>query len=117
VELLCGQHLLIIVPIMPGKPFQSKLEPFHDFIRTCREKRWSYPRIAAAITADHGMKVSANAVFSFVKVRSRNRRLFALPEAKPPAAPSSENSPPAHGFFQQSTLPKKHERRRYNLDV
>ena len=102
---------------MPGKPFQSKLEPFYDFIRMCREKRWSYPRIAAAITADHGIKVSANAVFSFVKVRSKNRRIFALPEAKPPPAPSLENSPPADDFFEKPTRTKNHERKPYNLDV
>jgi hypothetical protein len=65
---------------MPGKPFQSKLEPFYSFIRECRLKRWSYARIATAITRDHGMSVSANAVFSFVKVRAKGRKLYTLPD-------------------------------------
>jgi hypothetical protein len=64
---------------MPGIPFQSKLEPFYDFIRECRANRWSYVRIAQAITRDHGMKVCPGTVFSFVKVRAKNRTLYALP--------------------------------------
>lgn len=42
-------------------------------------KRWSYVRIAEAITRDHGMSVSANTVFSFVKVRAKGRQLYTLP--------------------------------------
>ena len=101
---------------MPGKPFQSKLEPFHDFIRTCREKRWSYLRIAAAITAEHGIKVSANAVFSFVKVRSKGRKVFALAKRPQPSAAASEGEAPAHEFFQQPTNTPTHDRKRYNLE-
>jgi hypothetical protein len=101
---------------MPGKPFQSKLEPFHDFIRTCREKRWSYLRIAAAITAEHGIKVSANAVFSFVKVRSKGRKVFALGKKPQPSAADSEGEAPAHGFFEQPTHTPTHDRKRYNLE-
>ncbi len=102
---------------MPGKPFQSKLEPFLTLIREWRHQRWSYPRIAEALRKQHGITVAPSTIFSFVKVRSRNRRIFALPEAKPPLAPSSEKSPPAHDFFEQSTNPKKHERKPYNLDI
>ena len=37
-------------PVSTRSPaFQSKLEPYRDFIRECRAKRWSYPRIAAAL--------------------------------------------------------------------
>jgi intein-encoded DNA endonuclease-like protein len=57
-------------------PFQSKLEPHLDFIREGRRKRWSYRRIAQAIGAQFGMKVSPNAVFSFVKVRSKPLRMY-----------------------------------------
>ena len=64
---------------MPGKPFQSKLEPFYEFIREGRSKRWSYQKIAEVITHEKGLPVSANAVFSFVKVRAKRRRLYALP--------------------------------------
>jgi hypothetical protein len=119
-ELLCNGHLIVTALIMPGKPFQSKLEPFYEFIRTCREKRCSYLRIAAAITAEHGMKVSANAVFSFVKVRSKGRKVFALekqPQPKPqPSDAASEREAPAHEFFQQPTNTQTHDRKRYNLE-
>ena len=66
---------------MHGKPFQSKLEPFYEFIREGRSKRWSYQKIAEALTNEKGLSVSANAVFSFVKVRAKRRRLYALPSA------------------------------------
>ena len=101
---------------MPGKPYQSKLEPFHDFIRTCREKRWSYSQIAAAITAEHGIKVSANTVFSFVKVRSVRRKVFALPKKPQPPAPAREDETHAHDFFEQPANTPTHERKRYNLE-
>src|ERR1019366_7582526 len=64
--------------VMPGRPFQSKLEPHLDFIRECRRKRWSYSWIAQAIHEQFGMKVSPNAVFSFVKVRSKPLRMYEL---------------------------------------
>jgi hypothetical protein len=60
---------------MPGKPFQSKLEPFYEFIREGRFKRWSYQKIAQVLTNEKVFPVSANAVFSFVKVRAKRRRL------------------------------------------
>lgn len=102
---------------MPGKPFQSKLEPFLELIREWRRQRWSYPRIAGVLREQHGMSVAPSTIFSFVKVRSRNRRIFALPEAQPASATALEDSHPAHDFFDQSAQPKKHERKRYNLDL
>lgn len=121
-----------VVP-MPGKPFQSKLEPFYAFIRDCRAKRWSYVRIATAITDQHGMKVSANAVFSFVKVRSKGRRLYTLPleavseSANPIYSPARGVDPDlakrAATFFnppdessKSETNQTKHEKRPYRLN-
>jgi hypothetical protein len=48
--------------------FQSKLEPYREFIRECRAKRWSYPRIAAALQESHGLSAAPSTIFSFVKV-------------------------------------------------
>ena len=59
--------------------FQSKLEPYREFIRECRARRWSYPRIAAALREEHGLSAAASTIFSFVKVRAKRRRLYALP--------------------------------------
>ena len=64
--------------------FQSKLEPYREFIRECRAKRWSYPRIAAALWEDHGLSVAPSTIFSFVKVRAKRRRLYALPPSDEP---------------------------------
>jgi hypothetical protein len=118
---------------MPGKPFQSKLEPFYGFIRDCRAKRWSYARIAEAITREHTMSVSANAVFSFVKVRARGRKLYTLP-AKVDSGSSqvqrgnSEQAGedligPANSFFtppDEASKPAhqqtEHEKRPYRLE-
>src|SRR5208283_1740479 len=71
--------------VMPGRPFQSKLEPHLDFIRECRRKRWSYGRIAQAIGEQFGMKVSPNAIFSFVKVRSKPLRMYELHSSSTPS--------------------------------
>lgn len=116
---------------MPGKPFQSKLEPFYAFIRECRTKRWSYARIAEAITRDHGMSVSANAVFSFVKVRAKGRKLYTLPgqSAARCIRPGHQATEPANEdlqasqFFTQPDVPSptspkqtQHEKRTYRLD-
>lgn len=95
---------------MPGKPFQSKLEPFHEFIRECRTKRWSYQKIAEVLTAEKHLPVSANAVFSFVKVRAKRRRLYTLPPLEAAAASAS----PAHGFF-NTPQPTHETKRKYNI--
>ncbi len=95
---------------MPGKPFQSKLEPFHEFIRECRAKRWSYQKIAQALTNEKNLPVRANTVFSFVKVRAKRRRLYTLPPLESVHSPAS----PSHGFF--NSPPPIHEtKRKYNI--
>jgi len=106
---------------MPGKPYQSKLQPFYDFIRECRAKRWSYAQIAHALGAEHGLKVSANTVFSFVKVRTKGRRQFVLPSKTVKTEQASAvDTKHAHEFFQptsptiQNNEPKK---RSYNLGL
>jgi hypothetical protein len=117
---------------VPGKPFQSKLEPFYSFIRECRSKRWSYARIATAITRDHGVSVSANAVFSFVKVRAKGRKLYTLPVPidlghlrfeQNPNAPASEDLERLPGSFFapiEAAKPEQqkanNEKRPYRLD-
>lgn len=101
---------------MPGKPFQSKLEPFYEFIREGRSKRWSYQKIAETLTLKKGLSVSANAVFSFVKVRAKRRKLYALPPPEVPPAFSSA-SVKAGGFFHQpeTTAPPHENKRKYNI--
>ena len=98
--------------------FQSKLEPYREFIRECRSKRWSYPRIAAALREIHGLSAAPSTIFSFVKVRAKRRRLFALPPPEnAPVFPSAPGNPKARDFFSppESKQPHEGKRRPYNI--
>lgn len=95
---------------MSGKPFQSKLEPFYEFIREGRSKRWSYQKIAEALTKEKGFSVSANTVFSFVKVRAKRRRLYMLPPLESPSTSSGD----AGRFFSQPEQSNE-TKRKYNI--
>ena len=97
--------------------FQSKLETYREFIRECRAKRWSYPRIAAALREEHGLSAAPSTIFSFVKVRAKRRRLYALPPSDDPRViPSVQFNSKAREFFSPAD-PKPHEnkRRPYNI--
>jgi hypothetical protein len=97
-------------------PYQSKLIPHEDFIRQCRAKRWSYPRIAAVLLAEHGLKTGASTIFDFVKVRARKKRLIELP---PSSSPTTQPIPTsADGFFEPAPDPSTHEIRKpkYKID-
>jgi IS30 family transposase len=108
---------------MPGKPFQSKLEPFLELIRQWRRQRWSYPRIAETLRTDHGMTVAPSTIFSFVKVRAKGQKVFALPssDALPanrrpsPASPTSEAQHRANEFFTPTSDSIHETTRKYNI--
>lgn len=63
-----------------GKPFQSKLVPFEDLIRTERKRRRSYRQIAATLHEQHGLTVNFRTIQSFVKVRAKRPRGYRLPD-------------------------------------
>jgi hypothetical protein len=100
--------------VMPGRPFQSKLEPHLDFIREGRRKRWSYKRIAQAIGEQFGLPVSSNAVFSFVKVRSKPLRMYELAPTQPLPL---ESKPSTSGFFEPAPTQKPHETRKPKFNI
>ena len=54
---------------MPGKPFQSKLAPYEEEIRSLLQEGTSYRRIAAELNERYALGLSHNAVFSFMKTR------------------------------------------------
>ena len=58
---------------MPGKPFQSKLNPHEDEIFVLLDAGWSFRRVAEQLNRTHGLGVTHNAVFSFVKCRRKRR--------------------------------------------
>jgi hypothetical protein len=59
-----------------SKPFQSVLIPFEEEIRGLRSRRppVSYAEIARILNQRHRIAVTYNAVFNFVKVRSKGKR-------------------------------------------
>jgi hypothetical protein len=97
-------------------PYQSKLIPHEDFIRECRAKRWTYPRIASALLERHGLKVGTT-IFDFVKVRARKRRAFELPTklSHQPTEINSTPNPPG-GFFEPApTTPHEIRTPKWNV--
>lgn len=106
-------------PVSTRNPaFQSKLEPYREFIRECRAKRWSYPRIATALREIHGLNAAPSTIFSFVKVRAKRRKLYALPPSDgTPVFPSTPINPKARDFFIPPEPKTSHEnkRRPYNI--
>src|ERR1700761_6551683 len=57
---------------MPGKPFQSKLEPHFDFILEARRKHQTWEAIAQQLTT-HGITTTKQAVHIFLKRRLKRR--------------------------------------------
>ncbi len=57
---------------MPGKSFQSKLEPHFDLILEARRKRQTWEAIVQLL-ATHGITTTRPAVYSFIKRRLKRR--------------------------------------------
>ncbi len=68
---------------MPGKPYQSKLLKYEDFIRKARKEGISYKKIALELFDRFGVKTGHNTVFSFVKVRSKKRKVYTMLDPEP----------------------------------
>jgi hypothetical protein len=58
---------------MPGRPFQSKLKPYETELREILASGVGYRGAAQEINRRHGLDVSHNAVFSFLKSRPAPR--------------------------------------------
>jgi hypothetical protein len=94
---------------MPGKSFQSILEPHFDIILEARRKRQTWQAIAEQL-ANHGVTTTKQAVHAFVKRRLKRRYPLGMAPApmeghsglsKPPAAGApelTESLPPARDF-------------------
>lgn len=83
---------------MPGKPYQSKLNPFLQEIHRLRNQAppVSYQEIARILHEKHGLAVSPNGIFSFVKARSRKRTVYTIsPEFIANAPAPAESRPGA----------------------
>jgi hypothetical protein len=108
---------------MPGKSFQSKLEPHFDFIREARRKRQTWEAIVQLLAAK-GITTTRPAVYSFLKRRMKRRYPLGMaPEAEPVSRPVpkrashelpelTEPPPPASEFANDPlTMPTKGRRR------
>lgn len=115
---------------MPGKPYQSKLNPYLQEIHRLRSQAppVSYQEIARILHDEHGVAVSPNGIFSFVKARSRKRAVYTIsPEfiahapAPVPARPKVEEpervqpGEPSSGAFFEPPTPKPRRKPKYHL--
>ena len=115
---------------MPGKPYQSKLNPYLQEIHRLRSQAppVSYQEIARILHRKYGLAVSPNGIFSFVKARSRKRTVYTIsPEfiANVPAPgeprPRIEEPEPARAAelpgssFFEAPLPKPRRKPKYHL--
>ena len=65
---------------MNGKPYQSILVPYEDEINILRRRRppYSYARIAEILKEKYQISVCRETIFRFVKVRSKNSKVYAI---------------------------------------
>jgi hypothetical protein len=77
---------------MPGKSFQSKLEPHFELILEARRKRQTWEAIVQLL-ATHGITTTRPAVYSFMKRRLKRR--YPLGMAPEPAERILERPIPA----------------------
>jgi transposase len=72
------------------RPAPSKLEPYHELIRTLRQRRWTYKEIAAALRVEFGVSAAPSTIHAFIKVRAQKKKVASLV----PSNSESTASPP-----------------------
>jgi hypothetical protein len=98
---------------MPGKSFQSILEPHFDFILEARRKRQTWEAIARLLAAQ-GVTTTKQAVHAFVKRRLKRRyplgmapaaeRVYPMSKQALPELPELTESPPPASEFASDPL-------------
>jgi hypothetical protein len=69
---------------MPGKPFQSKLEDFYDFIVQKRRARKTWQEITDLLKKEHKVETTRQNVYDFFKRKRKRRYATGMePEASP----------------------------------
>jgi hypothetical protein len=85
---------------MTGKPHQSSLIPYEAEIINLRHRRPPVPyvRIAELLNEKYNLTVQAPAIFKFIKVRSRGRKVYSygrnVQSVKSAAAPKPASAQP-----------------------
>jgi hypothetical protein len=80
---------------MPGKPYQSVLIPYETEIRLLRRRRppMTYAKIAGHLRQKHGLVIQPPAIYKFLKVRSRGRKVFGFGRDYQPAQNAATPKP------------------------
>ena len=85
---------------MTGKPHQSSLIPYEVEIINLRRRRppMPYTQIAELLQEKYGLTVQAPAIFKFIKVRSRGRKVYSygrnVQSEKPAKIPQPASAQP-----------------------
>src|SRR6058998_2100289 len=102
---------------MPGKPYRSCLIPYEDEIFALRRRRppTTYAQIADLLRQKYDLTIQGPAIFKFIKVRSRGRKVYGyirkvpVIESTPPSVvesnggTSNHRSTPCQGLAGRST--------------
>jgi transposase len=79
------------------RPAASKLDTYHELIRTLRQRRWTYREIAAVLRDEFGVSAAPSTIHAFMKVRARKKAMASPPSPVPePTAQSSQRRPRFH---------------------
>ena len=99
---------------MTGKPHQSSLIPYEVEIINLRRRRppMPYTQIAELLQEKYGLTVQAPAIFKFIKVRSRGRKVYSYGRNVRSERPTS--IPPPSSIKPKSKWEFKYSER-YNL--
>src|SRR6266498_2845475 len=101
---------------MPGKPYKSSLIPYQDEIIEMRRRKppVPYTEIAELLRQKYNLAIQPPAIFKFIKVRSRGRKVYSyhreataatskpLRPAPQPADPGSRPPPKPKFEFKYS---------------
>ena len=81
---------------MTGKPYRSSLIPYEDEIIHLRRRRppVPYAQIAELLRQKYNLAIQPPAIFKFIKVRSRGRKVYSYQRDDAPATPKSVKPAP-----------------------
>jgi hypothetical protein len=65
---------------MAGKPYKSRLIPYQNEIAALRRRKppMTYDQIAELLRQKYNLSIQGPAIFKFIKVRSRGRKMFSF---------------------------------------
>jgi|SRR5690606_26124952 len=89
-----SQQIDAILRDLPPLTGISKLEPLKELIRTLRQRRVSYVRIADILRISCGVSAAPSTVHNFVKTRSRSKPVITMtPDESRPSEPPETPAP------------------------